>query len=135
MRGFCAFLVALTINGCSSDADVSVAEREVSIFHDKFDDQEFDEIYTATAPQFKDSTPKDDYLQLMSIVHQKLGTVQATERNSSNVLYRTDGTTVTLGYATEFEQGPGIETFVFSMQDGKARLINYKINSTALIVN
>lgn len=125
----------LLVAGCSSGTDMTLAENGVATFHDQLDAANYDAIWNSAAPGFREGTPKSDYTKFMSAIHTKLGKVKSTDRQGWHVNYGTGGKAVTLSYATEFEKGAGVEQFVYLLEDDKARLFSYNVNSRALIVN
>jgi hypothetical protein len=97
--------------------------------------QQFDQIYTETSDEFKKATTAQEFVDLLSAVDRKLGSVKRTTKNAWNVNFHSSGTFVTLGFKTQFERGAGDETFTYRLADGNALLVGYHITSNALITN
>ncbi len=75
----------------------------------------------------------NDFTELLSAVSRKLGTKKSSTNVNWNINYHTSGTFVTLTQNTEFERGDAEEQFVYRIEEDKALLAGYHINSHALI--
>ena len=94
VRGLLALLVvaALVLPACD-DADRAIADESVQTFHRQYDASDFHAIYAATAEQFRNRTPEEDWSRLLTAVHQKAGVIVATRQASWRVDSSTAGTT------------------------------------------
>jgi hypothetical protein len=110
------------------------AEKAVINFHSLFNQQNFRSIYENTHEKFKKGVTEKEYTQLLETIHRKLGKETKTTNKSWYVKTHNLTTYVTLGQETTYENGKGIETFVYIINDSKAFLFNYNINSTDLIM-
>ena len=119
--------------GCSMSADTALAEQGVPRFHEQLDAGRFDEIWDQAADELKKASPQPEFVEFLSAVHRKLGNTKSADKTGWNVNYQTSGSFVTLGYKTVFAEGDAQEQFVFRLQDNKALLVGYHINSMALI--
>ena len=119
--------------GCSMSADTAIAEQGVPKFHEQLDAGRFDEIWDQAADELKKASPQPEFVEFLSAVHRKLGNTRSADKTGWNVNYQTSGSFVTLGYKTVFAEGDAQEQFVFRLQDKKALLVGYHINSMALI--
>ena len=126
-------LLVLALSGCSMSADTSLAEAAVPQFHQMLDAGHFAEIYAAAAPDLKQMTSQKDMVDLLEAIHRKLGDTQSSKRESWRVNYQATGIYVTLVYATQFASGDAAEQFVYHLQDNKALLAGYHVNSKALL--
>ena len=134
MRGY--LMVAMVVlAGCSASADTTVAEHAVDAFHNMLDAGQFEALYVGSAEDLQKVTTQQNFVALLGAIHKKLGNVKATTRQTWNVNYHTSGTFVTLNYSTTYVSGDAAEQFVYRMQDGKALLVGYHVNSNALVVN
>lgn len=133
MKRFSIFLVLL-LCACSAVRGTENAERGVARFRASYERAEFGQIYSAAHPDLKQATSQRDFLQLMEAIHRKMGKVKGAARTNANVNVNPSGTRVTLVYDTQFEQGAGVEQFVWRMQGDSARLESYNINSPVLIL-
>jgi hypothetical protein len=128
-----AALLLGAAGGCSAVKDGQAAQTAVARFHAMLDAGQFDALYDGSAPEMKAITPKPRFVDLLSAVHRKLGTVRSATQQGWNVNYGTGGGTVTLTYQTIFSGGSATEQFVYRAGDAPA-LIGYNINSSDLIV-
>ena len=128
------FLNILFLSSCNPVKSTSGAEAGVVEFHKQFDAGDFDKIFDTAHADFKASQPKEKVVEFLSAVHGKLGKVKSTRRVSWKVNSFNLKTNVILVYKTEFEKGSGVERFIFRIQDGKAGLYNWNVNSRELIV-
>ncbi|HTK38440.1 MAG TPA: DUF3887 domain-containing protein [Pyrinomonadaceae bacterium] len=109
------------------------AERAVVQFHDLLNAEKYGEIYETSHKYMKDATSEDDMVKLLTAVHTKLGAVKSSAMQSWQVGNYNLVSTVVLVQETEFENGKGTETFTFVIEDKKATLGGYNINSMELI--
>ena len=65
-------------------------------------------------------------------MHDKLGNVTDATRTGFNVNFNVAGSTMTVTYATKFQQGDGQEQFVWLKSSDGMRLVRYDIRSEAL---
>ncbi|CUS43395.1 MAG: hypothetical protein V4610_03915 [Pseudomonadota bacterium] len=61
--------------------------------------------------------------------------MREAERKGWNDQVNTGGHFISLNYATSYMRGEAIETFVYKIADGQAKLAGYNVNSDALIIN
>jgi hypothetical protein len=115
--------------------DTKSAEAAVSAFHDALNKGNFLQMYLESSQELKQSTPEKDFVDFLSAVHRKLGPTKDAVKQGWKVNMRPSGSTVELTYKTTFEKGDAIESFVFLLQDDKASLVSYSVNSLALVTN
>jgi|SRR5579859_84865 len=121
--------------GCQAvQKDKPIADEATKAFHARLDNGDLDAIYNDAAPEFKQATSKKDFDELFQAIHRKLGKVKTTEGHGWNVNTETSATIVVLNFNTEFEGGKGTETFTWRVNDRKASLVSYNVNSNALVV-
>jgi hypothetical protein len=127
---FLMAIMALLLLGCTDIIKgKSVAEPKVAVFHDRFNEGQYEEIYSDAADEFKKAAPKEKVLALFSAIDNKLGKVQSSSIARWNVKNFNLSTTVVLVSDTQFELGTGTETFTFLVDGEKAELLGYNINS------
>ena len=127
---FLAVIMSLLLLGCTDIIKgKSVAEPKVSVFHDRFNEGQYEEIYSEAADEFKKAAPKEKVLALFSAIDSKLGKVQSSSITTWNVKNFNLVTTVVLVSDTQFELGTGTETFTFRVSGDRATLLGYNINS------
>jgi len=134
MRKFIA-AIAVVLAGCSMSADTRLAEQAVVRFHEMLDAGQSDAIYSEAADELKKASTRQEFVALLDAVHRKLGDTRSSDQKGWNVNYQTSGAFVTLNYQTAYAKGNASEQFVYRLQDSKALLAGYHINSNALIIN
>jgi hypothetical protein len=128
------FLLALAgLTACSPGNDVPVAERGVAAFHAQLDSGRFAAVYGSSSAEMKRTTSAEDFTRLLEAVHGRLGRFRAGTTRSWNDSRTTSGRFVTLDFAATYERGTAAENFVFRIDDGRASLAGYHVDSPALV--
>jgi hypothetical protein len=133
---FAAALLALVLlsASCGFTEGKAAAEKAVDQFHDQFNAEQYGEIYAGADAQFKGATTEAALTQFFQAVRRKIGTFKEASQTNVNVVSGTNGTSVSLVYASEFTQGRATEQFRYSIVGGKGILVAYNINSPDLIL-
>lgn len=132
---FLVLSVALFASGCGGMfKGKKAAEQSVADFHKLYNDGKLSDIYSAGHSKFKGATTEKQFLEFLGAVQRKLGKVTQTTETAFNVGTFNFTTTVVLTQATTFQQGTGTEVFTFQMENAKAVLVGYNINSKDLIL-
>jgi hypothetical protein len=126
-------LVAVLLIGCHPVKNTQAAEQAVTAFHQQLDTGDFKGIYAATHADFKKAATEKEFVDILEAVHRKLGNIQSTQRATWNINSYNFQTNVSMTYDTTFEQGKAKESFNYRIEDGKAVLRGYNINSPTLI--
>jgi hypothetical protein len=135
MRGWIGLLpLAVSLGGCSFAEDKDRGERAVARFHQLFAASRYAEIYVDTTESFREAATEAEFVEFMSAVRRKLGTVRACERTGLEVNWDGDATTIWLSYETAYELGIATEQFVWVMEGDKTLLESYQIDSRELIL-
>jgi hypothetical protein len=126
---------ALAVCSCGSMArDTALAKQGVADFHSQLDAAQYAAMYQAADPQLHSITSETDFVKLLDAIHRKLGTVrQANLQDWRAGWYVGQGATVTLTYNTSFSAGSGTEQFIWHVNNNRALLYGYHINSADLI--
>jgi|CZKS01.1.fsa_nt_gi hypothetical protein len=106
------------------------ATAAVERFHQRLDSEQYAAIYLDTDDAFRKVTSEKEFTQLLSAIHRKLGATQSKQSAGWNVTT----TSTSVVYRTKFAEGEATEQFRWRMDNGKAWLLSYNINSNALIV-
>lgn len=128
-----AIFLALALAGCSSGDSTATAEAGVSAFHESFNASDLAGIYDRSDKVMKDAAPRDQFLKLMTVFRTRLGAFRSGKTIGWNDNYGTAGHIVTLNRSAQFEKGDGQEQFLFRINDKKASLVGYHVNSDALL--
>lgn len=132
---FAVATLACALGACSLAADTAASEQAVDKFHRMLDAGQFDAIYDQSSKDMKKAVSREDLDKFLAAVHRKLGNVRSATRGSISTFASLQGTRITIGYRTIYDNGQADETFSFSLDGDKPILSGYHINSTALVVN
>jgi len=127
-------LAAVFLAGCTASENIDGVEKEVARFHALLDEERFEAIWHQGTTEFQKAVTREEFVEFLSAVHRKLGTVQSAKRQGWNVNYTTAGTLVTLSYATAFREGEAAEQFTYRNDGQVSQLLRYDISSKALIL-
>jgi len=125
--------VGMIASSCMFTKGKEVGERAVQDFHNRFNQEQYHEIYSKADDGFRKAVSESEVTALFEAVHRKLGTVRNAQPRNWRVNATTSGTLINLQYETEFTEGKGTESFVFMVHGNEALLYNYNINSPTLI--
>jgi hypothetical protein len=127
--------VAAGLTACSSGEHMTAAEQALSEFRQRMSGREYAKIYANGSDELRKSASEADFLKILGAMDAKLGPVKTTERATWNLNFHTQGTFVSMAFKTDFANGAGTEQFVFRVAEGRAALVSYHVNSTALLLN
>lgn len=113
------------------NASKQIAENAAAVFHDHYNAKNFSTIFTGAHPDFKRSGSYANFHTLMRTMYHSLGKVQSSKNKYVKEI-KGDGETLSIQQKTTFKNGIGLETFLFSIDDGEAVLAGYKISSSHL---
>ena len=128
------FVGALVLTCCNPVKSTAEADKAAAEFHALFDAEDFDQIFNTAHADFQASQPREDTINFLRSVRDKLGSVKSTNRTGWQANSINMKTNVVLTFRTEFENGQGVETFTYRVIDGSAILLGWHVNSNALIV-
>jgi hypothetical protein len=111
-----------------------IAEPEVTRFHEKLKQGDFESIYEDASAEFKAAVPKEKILALFEAIARKLGPLQETKLINWNVNTHNLNTVVVLVQDSKFREGQATETFTFRVDNDKAELIGYNISSLDMLI-
>ncbi len=111
-----------------------LADKQVPVFHQLFNEQKFQDIVKAADPDMIKAASGPKIIELLRAIHRKLGPVKESNNINWNIGNFNLETRVVLVQNTSFERGSGTETFTYRVAGGKARLLGYHINSDDLII-
>jgi len=135
VRLILGFALALMLGACSGGESTEAAEKGVVAFHADMDAGKYAQIYDASSEDMTSTISRADFEKMLDGLHRKLGPFKSGKTTSWNVNFGTSGNYVTLQREAQFARGPGSEEFVFRVQNGRAILAGYHVNSNLLIVN
>lgn len=130
-RIFSLTLVVAAVANCGSGDFVRQCESSVAAFHQQFDREDYASIFNGADERFRQAGPASAWIVFAQNAHHQLGAVQRTSVTSTSVNYGTDGVTVRLTYATEFEHGSRPEEFEWKRVDGEPKLLKYRLGQSS----
>ncbi len=131
-RALGTVMVTALVAGCSGGADKTAAEDGVRQFHDRYNAQQYHEIYADTAPEFRGATTEADLVTLLQNLRKRAGDLRTTNQTQWTINAGTGGSSVSLVYASAFEQISATERFLWQINAGKAVLAGYRIETPTL---
>jgi hypothetical protein len=127
------FLLGMS-GACGISGHRAASEAATNQFHRQLDAEQYSVIYSEADDQFRESTSESKLTELLTAIRGKLGAVQSTEITSWFFNFGGQGPFATVVSHTRFTKGDAEERFVWRIRDGRARLMNYKVNSNALLL-
>jgi hypothetical protein len=135
-RTLLTVLACLASSGCGDRIKSNAAaESQAVTFHQQYNNEDMAAIVTTAHPDMVKDSSQDEVTERLGLIRGKLGkatrskTIECGERTNDAV------TTVVLVQNTTFENGKGREKFTFRIQDGKALLVGYEVDSRDLVID
>jgi hypothetical protein len=128
-------LIALAVLwscGRSAYRNYRIAGEAVDHFHDQLNRQDYDGIYAEASDEFRTFGTRTQDSQFFASVHEKLGVSGDKAPRGFHVNWRNGRTWIDEVYQTQFSMGSGQESFIWIVDQGRARLYGYHINSPNL---
>jgi len=114
----------------------AVSNAAVLEFHQRMNQDQYDEIYGAADEGFTHAITQADWAKLLGGVHVKLGDAGATSLRNVNVNASAGKSFITTIYHTAYPRDPAaVETFTWIKKDGAVKLYGYHVQSNALTGN
>jgi hypothetical protein len=121
--------------GCSDTINgVELAEPEVKRFRELLTARQYEKIYDTAHPDFRNGAPKERVVALFAAIERKIGSFKSAAQINWSVNTHNMTTTVVLVYASKYAEGEATETFTIIVDDQKASLLGYNINSFDMII-
>lgn len=102
-------------------------------FHQKLNNGQFEDIYSAADDGFTRSGRHEDLVNFFENVHAKLGNAGKQSLVNLRINATTNGTFLIAQYNSIFDRGRAVETFTFVKSGNSLRLYGYNIQSDALV--
>ena len=131
-------LVSTATFGCSSSSDKAAAENITASYFEAIRNKDFDAAISFYSPKYFELVSKDDWLQVLKAVNEKLGDLETYELTSYEfgkvVGTIENGTSCKLQYEVIYSKYPAIETLTLfrSATGGEYNIVGHKINSIGL---
>jgi len=127
-----AIASALVLAACNPVAALDDSEARIARFHDGLARGDGEALYRMTGAEFRATTTRAQFDDLLTVVATRLGTVEASERTNFNVNSNNGTTFTTVVMNTRFAQGEGQETFVFKGTGEDMQLAGWHVTSPRL---
>ena len=124
----------LLLGACNPVANVSEGDSLVEKFHAAYSRGDRDALYAMTGRQFRATTSRAQFDDLIDVVSVRLGAVSDSERTGFNVNTNTDGTFTSITMTTHFAKGDGVESFVFTGSGDEMALEGWHVQSPRLML-
>lgn len=133
---FAPFLLlsALVLSACNPIENLGEAEDQIDRFHSLYSNGKADEMYLMGSRRFRDATPLATLEGTVSVVRERLGKVESSEREGFNVNTTTAGTTTIVTMKTRFELGEGTETYTFIGNGENMQIEGWNVTSPRLMI-
>ena len=126
---FAAALLALFLAACNPMDQLEEGEQSIDRFHEIYNEGNPRALYGLTAEEFRQVTSPEQMEGLVSLVTEKMGKVESTERSGFNVNTNNGLTVTTITMTTQFEKGEGTETFTYYGTGEDQRLVGWNVDS------
>lgn len=131
---FLVFLVGgVGYCGFASQRYVPVARAEVAEFHRRFDGGSFEEIFAESDPAWSQAMDLATTRGFFSRIQRKMGSCQYSSPSISAINVSTNGTLVSMADQATCTNGTMGESFTWRIEEGRARLLGYHVNSPLLM--
>jgi len=127
-------LIGLVL-GCSVAADVKSIDISVAKIHELMNEGKFEEISEMLPQEVKTPENKKKMRQIFSDTVEKLGKIKESSKKLANgseydkYEVDTNYTRITVSYHTTFSNAKAVEEFKFQINDDKAELLAYNIQT------
>ncbi len=137
MRSFASAIFTLVsfllVVGCNPVKSTATAKAGLADFHKLYDAKDYETIYATAHADLQNSQPKEDLITFLRNMRERTGPVKSTRQVSWNANSYNLQTEIVLTQETEFENGPGTETFTFRIKDDQAYLRGWFLRSPLLL--
>ncbi len=129
-----AAALLLALAGCSTANAGSAGDAAVRRHHELYDAERFGVMYTTADAELKETLADSQFVSIARGIYGRLGPTGATRKLGTTVsLTVFGGAQVALRYETRFQNGPGVEEFVFRVRGSRATLLGWKVDSPVLL--
>jgi hypothetical protein len=130
---FCGCL--LLISCLTRRQDALVTQNAVDEFHQLLRAHQDQQIFARATPEFRKLMNLETTQALFTRVRKRLGAPAFSQPTRIQVNHMPGGTFILAQFRTRFEKAEAQENFTWRIQDGKARLVGYSVNSPLLLVD
>ena len=118
---------------CGVQENFDEADAEINDFHYNYNNNEWDDIWSRTSPEFRKQQSKESFVNFLDGVKSVLGDELEGTQTGWNVNTTPMGTFTVVTKQTRFEKGEATEVFTFRIDDSRVEMVGYNINSQAMM--
>ncbi len=122
-------MLALFMFSCALTHEREKCEVEISLFHLRFNSEDYGEIYDAASPEFREVSKKGAFVDYLGSLKREFGKQTGSTPGPWRVDKTIWGTYVTAKYMTTYERGVVEEEFAFIIRDGNPSLFRFNFVS------
>ena len=124
--------IAYFIYGAS--ANTRLAQETVDKYYQAYTQKNWESALSFYSPEFFAKTPKEQWLQTLPVVRDRLGSYQSSQQTGWRYQADANGGFIALSFQVAYEKGQATETFTLrSTADGRMVIVGHTINSPALL--
>ena len=135
---FSLLLSGFPLSGCNTAALKAApndAARLGSEFHRQLDAEQWEAFYDAADSKYQEAVAPEKSQALLRAIHRKLGTLNKCTLESWQIQGTTNGTFLRATFASAYSTGAtSKDSFVWHKDDGAYKMVNWNIDSEALIL-
>lgn len=130
---FIFLCVAFFCGGCGMSDSFGAAKSAVIEFHSRMNAEQYDAIYDAADPAFRQALNREAAHNFFSLLHGKFGNYGSATTTNLDYNTTTEGRFVNMNCTATYNNGAVQEEFKWKINGGKAQLYNYNANSPLLL--
>jgi hypothetical protein len=132
---FTLALIFLLTSCSKSTFDTKKEEDLVAVFHNKLNNEAYEEIYNNASEDFQKSGNKSEFVEFLKTIRTTLGAIKSESIKDWSINNTSTAHLVNLTVEAHFEKDIAAESFVFSTQNKVTKLHRYSIKSDYLLNN
>jgi hypothetical protein len=125
----------LVLIGCSTSRDLNNAKTAIARFHEKFNSDLADEIYSESAPEFQQATTPEHFREFVAGITRKLGKAGNFQATNWNFNFTTGGKFLAIQGETAFAKGKSTESSQVRIDGDRVLIRSWNVNSPMLVIN
>lgn len=120
---------ALLLSACNPMAQLDGAEQYIERFQQTYNSGDARALYGQTSEEFRDATTPEQMQELITLIDERMGAVESSERAGFNLDTNNGLTVSTVTMTTQFTKGEGTETYTFYGTGDDLRLVGWNVDS------
>ncbi len=132
-RRFCGMLAVLAGLAACNPADVmDNSEAKIAEFQADFEAGNTTAIWRTTHPEFRKVVAQKRFETMLGDFRGHVGEMQSSEREKFDISSLNGETSISVDMRTQFENGEGLESFIYREDGDALKLLSYTLQSPAL---